>query len=46
MSLWIHIGAFAVNKYALPATTDYAGSTERGGVQVLGKIFGCHSCGM
>ena len=38
------LGSFS--KVGLPCTEKYAGDMMRGRVQMIGHIFGCHSCGV
>ena len=39
-----YMGAYA--KMGIPCTVEYADNAMRGRVQMIGHIFGCHSCGV
>lgn len=43
-SSFTNLGAFA--KKGIPATLEYATGKERRTIQMLGKDFGCHTCGV
>jgi hypothetical protein len=36
----------AYRHVGVPCTSEYADSTMRGRVQMIGRIYGCHSCGV
>jgi hypothetical protein len=45
-SPYADLGAFHLKKASLPATVEYATGVERGVIQELGRLFGCHTCGI
>ncbi|KAG9416684.1 hypothetical protein AC1031_001064 [Aphanomyces cochlioides] len=41
-----HPGAFAHSRISLPATLEYADGSARAVIQSLGRLYGCHTCGV
>jgi hypothetical protein len=42
-SSYTHLGSYA--RGSLPATANYATPFQRGKIERMGRIFGCHTCG-
>ena len=38
-------GTFSVRSAALRTGTEYADARNKGGIDMVGKLFGCHTCG-
>jgi hypothetical protein len=38
-------GAFACERGSIPASVKYAEAREKGGIEMVGRLFGCHTCG-